>query len=568
MALQVILGGDATFHGQGTSTLDVMGVNLNGHTLTLGIAVNSSAYDQFQIGGVTGAGGLTSVAGANRSVYVAGNNSFAGAAVVNGPWYVAGTLGSSSVDVTSTGYLRGTGTVNAPVTVDSGGNFGAGRIGSITTGSLSLASGSDCNIAMAGPTPGSFDQINVQGNVSLGGATLNASISTSQAQGLNSKSSTIREATRLAAHLPVYRKAQSSPLTDIFSASPTLAATATTWSSPPSPPSATPPARNSDSTVIFAAIPALPNFSNPMMPSFNPGSIVQIDPTTGQETTIWQGVANTSEGPAFGEILVESNGDLLFRGTSRGQTGVFQLNPSAANPTPTLFDADSLLTSLAMAPNGNLYGAIPYQMNFSNPMSPVFTPGLIMQINSTTGQETTLWQGAADNTQEGPQPSGFAIGPNGILYFSAIISGQAGVYTLDPTVANPTPTLLDADPNVTALAFAPDGTLYAGTPVQTMLNGMTLAYTPGSIIQIDTTTGQETPVWQGPPTPTKGRRSTASPWKTAARYCSPAPSAGKEASLRSIPWARRRRRRRSTPTTLSSRWLPRPRRRARPLLSR
>ncbi len=177
--LAVTLGGDAAFHGQGTSDLEVVGgININGYTLTLGSSVDNGLYDFIEISDLTGAGSLTSVADPDREVYVSGNNPFTGSTVVNGDWYIAGSLGSSSVDVTSTGGVRGTGTINAPVTVENGGNLGAGRIGSLATGSLSLASGSAVTLAMAAPTPGSYDQFNVQGNVSLGGATLNASLAT------------------------------------------------------------------------------------------------------------------------------------------------------------------------------------------------------------------------------------------------------------------------------------------------------------------------------------------------------------------------------------------------------
>jgi hypothetical protein len=59
------------------------------------------------------------------------------------------------------------------VTVNSGGTFSPGNSpGKLTVGSLALGSGSQTNIELGGPSPGQYDQVDVAGQLTLGG-TLN-----------------------------------------------------------------------------------------------------------------------------------------------------------------------------------------------------------------------------------------------------------------------------------------------------------------------------------------------------------------------------------------------------------
>ncbi len=247
--------------------------------------------------------------------------------------------------------------------------------------------------------------------------------------------------------------------------------------------------------VIYASIPYQVTATIPL-PTYTAGSILEINAATGQETPLWQGTPNTAEGPSNGNLAIASNGTIYFVGTVAGQSGVFSINPQAANPTPTLVDADNRITSLAFAPDGTLYGTIPWFLSI-NPM-----PGAILTIDPATGQEATIWAGPA-GTLQGPESAGLAIRNDGTIFFAGSAGGQQGVFTLNPTAAAPTPTLLDADSSVTSLVFAPDGTLYASIP-PFFLIAPTPGYQAGSVLKIDQTTGLETPIWQGTPNTNEG----------------------------------------------------------------
>jgi hypothetical protein len=112
---------------------------------------------------------------------VTGNNSYAGATEIGAATVYANnatsSLGAGGVTVLSGGTLGGTGTVAAPVTVQSGGTIAPGMSpGTLTVGSLTMASGSTFAAELNGATAGSYDQIVSNGIVSLGGATLSLSL--------------------------------------------------------------------------------------------------------------------------------------------------------------------------------------------------------------------------------------------------------------------------------------------------------------------------------------------------------------------------------------------------------
>jgi hypothetical protein len=205
---------------------------------------------------------------------------------------------------------------------------------------------------------------------------------------------------------------------------------------------------------------------------YSPGSIVRIDPQSGAETLIWQGAAATPDGPGIYDdsAAVEPNGIVLFTGTlgsatdgSGGQIGVFQLDPTAANPTPTLLDGTArdavdggteYVQDLAIGPHGEIYGLRPSQSMQNPDTFPIgfdYSPGSIARIDPQSGAETLIWQGAAA-TPDGPGAfnSSAAVEPNGMVLFTGGLGsatdgsgGQVGVFQLDPTAANPTPTLFD-----------------------------------------------------------------------------------------------------------------------------
>ena len=106
----------------------------------------------------------------------AANHNYTGATAVNGGRLLvnASLIGSSSVTVASTATLGGTGTINGTVSVQNGGTLAPGAsAGILNTGAVSLNSGASFAAEINGTTVGAqYDQLNVTGAVSLGGATL------------------------------------------------------------------------------------------------------------------------------------------------------------------------------------------------------------------------------------------------------------------------------------------------------------------------------------------------------------------------------------------------------------
>src|SRR5262249_35019254 len=105
-------------------------------------------------------------------------NTYTGTTTVSaGVLNLTGSL-TSNVAVGGTGTLGGTGTVNSAntVTVNNGGTVAPGPSpGLLNTGNVSFAAGSTFVVEIGGTTVGQYDQLNVTGTVSLGGATLSAS---------------------------------------------------------------------------------------------------------------------------------------------------------------------------------------------------------------------------------------------------------------------------------------------------------------------------------------------------------------------------------------------------------
>ncbi len=129
------------------------------------LTVDSPSNSQFP-GSLTG--NLSLAKAGTGSLTLSGNQSHSGPTLVSGGTLVLNaSLGSSALTVSNGGTLSGTGTA-AAVNVSQGGVLAPGGTnpGTLTTGALTLASGSSCRMRL-GLTG---DRLNVSGNLSLGGS--------------------------------------------------------------------------------------------------------------------------------------------------------------------------------------------------------------------------------------------------------------------------------------------------------------------------------------------------------------------------------------------------------------
>jgi Ca2+-binding RTX toxin-like protein len=125
---------------------------------------------------ITGHGSV--IQNGDGALTLAGANTYSGGTTVaGGILNVTGSIANSAVTVEDGGTLGGTGTTGA-VTVQSGGVIAPGAsAGMLSTGSLSLDSGATFALQIGGTNAGTeYDQIDVTGTVSLGGATLDRSL--------------------------------------------------------------------------------------------------------------------------------------------------------------------------------------------------------------------------------------------------------------------------------------------------------------------------------------------------------------------------------------------------------
>ena len=179
--------------GTGSSNLGVLTTNPSSTVATLAGTISFRGNNTFNIaagtvpGGVdallsgdvftdSGTGGLIKT-GAGTLELTDTRNSYNGSTIVSaGTLRVDGSLPSTSaVTVDSAATLNGTGSIPATVSVASGGIFspGDGIPGALSTGNLTLASGSNFNDTINGSSAGSFGEVNVTGAVSLASPSLN-----------------------------------------------------------------------------------------------------------------------------------------------------------------------------------------------------------------------------------------------------------------------------------------------------------------------------------------------------------------------------------------------------------
>lgn len=170
----------------GTGALTLNGGNLTvtgATTIDNAIALGSSATVTNSAavtlsGGITGANNLTKAG--TGTLTLSNTNGYTGTtAVTAGTLSVNGALtGTTTVSVASGATLAGSGNISGAVTVASGGSLTPGNsAGKLSTGNLTLASGSSATFEVGGTIAGTdYDQIDVSGTVNITGSTLSISV--------------------------------------------------------------------------------------------------------------------------------------------------------------------------------------------------------------------------------------------------------------------------------------------------------------------------------------------------------------------------------------------------------
>jgi autotransporter-associated beta strand protein len=166
---------------QGTTAVQInAGVNLTGN-LTVQVGGGAGSPGPALLAGVVGSSGAFGLSKTGPgTLQLAGANSYSGPSTLQ-----AGTLlvnnangsgtGSGNV-VVNGGSLGGNGSLAGSVAVHSGGTLSPSNSpGVLSTGSLTLDSGSTFNAELGGTAPGQYDQDNVTGTVAVNGPTLRVS---------------------------------------------------------------------------------------------------------------------------------------------------------------------------------------------------------------------------------------------------------------------------------------------------------------------------------------------------------------------------------------------------------
>ena len=110
------------------------------------------------------------------TVYFLNNNTYSGPTHITHGILVVNGSSKSPTTVWNTGTLQGIGSINNSVTVNSGGTIHAGNsIGTLTLGNLTLQKGANLQLEIA-PEQDNSSKYIVNGSTSLGGATLNVSL--------------------------------------------------------------------------------------------------------------------------------------------------------------------------------------------------------------------------------------------------------------------------------------------------------------------------------------------------------------------------------------------------------
>jgi fibronectin-binding autotransporter adhesin len=155
----------------GNGTVDLLDIGGGTPSLSIGTGDVTSSFSGV-IKNTVGSLALTKTG--TGTLTLSGNNTYTGATTVNaGTLLVSGSISGSAVTVNNGGTLGGTGTTGA-VTALSGATVAPGASpGILSTGALSMSSGSTLSIEINGLTLGTdYDQLSVTGAVDITGATL------------------------------------------------------------------------------------------------------------------------------------------------------------------------------------------------------------------------------------------------------------------------------------------------------------------------------------------------------------------------------------------------------------
>lgn len=161
-------------HSTSTGTIDFQNsINLNGRRFVLVAMNGSAAVDSIISGDITGSGNGTDgfVKFGDGTTALTGTNTYSGNTIVtDGTLLVHGSVGNSTVNVSTAGTLGGNGSIAGAVNISSGGKIAAGAsVGSLATGTLTFTTGSSLVAELNPSDSGLGDLVAANGQFNLSG---------------------------------------------------------------------------------------------------------------------------------------------------------------------------------------------------------------------------------------------------------------------------------------------------------------------------------------------------------------------------------------------------------------